>query len=87
LFVEVLNNNAFLAWWFTFDPTGTQQSWFGGVGTYSGNTAVINQVIQTTGGRWIPFFDPSRLTLVPWGTLTFTDCNDGRVDFNSPVPS
>jgi len=88
LFVEVLNNNSFLAWWFTFNPAGTQQSWFGGVGTYSGNTATITQVIQTTGGRWIPNFDPSKLTQIPWGTLTFTftDCNNGRVDFNSPVP-
>ncbi len=87
LFLEVLNNNAFLAWWFTFDPAGTQQSWFGGVGTYSGNTATITQVIQTIGGRWIPNFDPSKLTQISWGTLTltFTDCNNGRVDFNSPV--
>src|SRR5437763_10219999 len=59
LFVEVLQNNSLLAWWFTFNPAGTEQSWFGGVGTYSGNTAVITQVIQTTGGRWIPNFDPS----------------------------
>ncbi len=88
LFLEVLQNNAVLAWWFTFNPAGTEQSWFGGVGTYSGNTAVITQVIQTTGGRWIPNFDPSKLVQIPWGTLTFTftDCNSGRVDFNSPVP-
>src|SRR6266581_4723823 len=88
LFVEVLNNNAFLAWWFTFNPAGTGQSWFGGVGTYSGNTAVITQVTQTTGGRWIPNFDPSKLVQIPWGTLTFTftDCNNGKVDFDSTVP-
>ncbi|HTS22813.1 MAG TPA: hypothetical protein VMN79_13495 [Casimicrobiaceae bacterium] len=87
LFIEVLNNNSLLAWWFTFNPAGTEQSWFGGVGTYSGNTATITGVIQTTGGRWIPNFDPSKLTQIPWGalTFTFTDCNNGRVDFNSPV--
>ena len=87
LFVEVLKNNGFLAWWFTFNPAGTQQSWFGGVGNYSGNTATITQVTQTTGGRWIPNFDPSKLVQIPWGTLTFTftDCNNGRVDFNSPI--
>jgi hypothetical protein len=87
LFLEVLPNSALLAWWFTFNPAGTEQSWFGGVGNYSGNTAVITQVTQTTGGRWIPNFDPSKLVQIPWGTLTFTftDCNHGRVDFNSPV--
>jgi plastocyanin len=88
LFLEVLQNNSLLAWWFTFNPAGTEQSWFGGVGTYSGSTATITQVTQTTGGRWIPNFDPSKLTQVAWGsfTFTFTDCNHGRVDFNSPVP-
>ncbi len=88
LFLEILQNNSFLAWWFTFNPAGTEQSWFGGVGTYSGSTATITQAIQTTGGRWIPNFDPSKLTQVAWGplTFTFTDCNHGRVDFNSPVP-
>ncbi len=88
LFLEVLQNNALLAWWFTFNPAGTEQSWFGGVGNYSGNTAVITQVTQTTGGRWIPNFDPSKLVQIPWGTFTFTftDCNHGKVDFTSPVP-
>ncbi len=85
LFVEVLPGNRFLAWWFTFNPAGTQQAWFGGVGTYSGNTAMITDVNQTTGGRWIPNFNPSQIVNNHWGTLTFTftDCNHGRVDFNS----
>ena len=85
LFIEVLNNSRLLAWWFTFNPDGTQRAWFGGVGTYSGNTATITEVYQTTGGRWIPNFDPNRIVNNPWGTLafTFTDCNHGKVDFNS----
>ena len=85
LFVQVLNDNRLLAWWFTFNPTGTEQAWFGGVGTYSGNTATITAVNETTGGRWIPNFDPSRIVNNPWGTLTFTfaDCNHGKVDFSS----
>ena len=87
LFVEVLANNAILAWWFTFSPAG-DQSWFGGVGNYSGNTATISQTLQTIGGKWIPNFDPTKTTNVAWGTLTltFTDCNHGRVDFTSNVP-
>jgi hypothetical protein len=87
LFIEVLPNNAILAWWFTFSSAG-DQSWFGGVGNITGTTATISQVLQTTGGKWIPNFDPSKTTNIPWGTLTFTftDCNHGRVDFNSTVP-
>jgi hypothetical protein len=85
LFVEVLPASQFLAAWFTFNPAGTAQSWFLGVGTYSGNTATVSAVYQPTGGRWIPNFDPSRVVNHPWGTLkfTFTDCNHGKVEFAS----
>ena len=87
LFLEVLPQNQLLAFWFTFTPDGTQQSWFGGVGPYAGSTATV-PVTLTTGGRWIPNFDASKIVNNPWGTLTFTftDCNTGRVDFVSTYP-
>ena len=87
LFLEVLPQNRLLAFWFTFDPDGTQQSWFGGIGGYAGDTATV-PVALTTGGRWIPEFDASKVVNNPWGTLTFTfsDCNSGRVDFASTYP-
>src|SRR3954467_3569587 len=44
IFVEVLPDNRFLAWWFAFNPEGTQQTWFGGIGTYAGDTATIADV-------------------------------------------
>ena len=85
LFVEVLSGNRFLASWFAFDPSGKQQAWFTGVGTYAGNTATITNVVLPTGGRFIPNFDPAAVTANHWGSLTFTftDCNHGRVDFDS----
>ena len=85
LFIQVLPDNRFLAAWFTFNPAGTQQAWFIGTGSYSGNTATANSVVQPTGGRWIPNFDPSRVVNSAWGSLTFTftDCNHAKVDFNS----
>lgn len=85
LIVQVLSDNRFLAGWLTFAPDGRRQAWFGGVGTYNGNTAIVNDVYQTTGGRWIPDHDPARIAVKPWGSLTFTftDCDHGRVDFNS----
>ena len=87
LFLEVLPQNRLLAFWFTFNPQGTQQSWFGGVGSYAGDTATV-PVALTTGGRWIPNFDASKVVNNPWGTLTFTffDCNSARVDFASTYP-
>ena len=83
--LEVLPGNRLLAMWFAFNPQGSQQAWFGGVGTYVGNVATITGVALPSGGRWIPNFDEHAVVLNPWGTLTFTfsDCNHGRVDFNS----
>lgn len=85
LFVEVLPDNRMFVGWFTFNPAGTAQAWFVGAGTYTGNTATITPVSLPTGGRWIPNFDPKQIVNNTWGTLafTFTDCNQGKVDFNS----
>ncbi|HEX3124413.1 MAG TPA: hypothetical protein VHQ21_14045 [Rhodanobacteraceae bacterium] len=85
LMLEVLSEHRLLAMWFAFSPQGDEQSWFGGVGTYSGATATIIDVAQPSGGRWIPNFDPNSIVRSPWGTLTFTftDCDHGRVDFSS----
>jgi len=85
LFVEGLPDNRIQAAWFTFNPSGTEQAWFVGVGTYAGNTATLTAVTQPTGGRWIPNFDPARIVASSWGslTLTFTSCDQGRVDFTS----
>jgi len=85
LMLEVLSDNRLLAYWFSFDPAGDSQAWFGGIGTYSGNTATIPDVILPSGGRWIPNFDPRAIVLQPWGTLTFTfqNCNSGQVEFTS----
>ena len=85
LMLEVLPGNRLLAFWFTFNPEGNQQVWFGGVGTYSENAAIISEVALPTGGRWIPNFDSTKVIPKNWGSLSFTfsDCNHGRVDFNS----
>jgi len=85
LMLEVLSDQRLLAMWFAFNPEGNQQSWFGGVGTYSGNTATISDVALPTGGRWIPNFNPDAIARKPWGTLifTFSDCNHGLVEFSS----
>ncbi len=87
IFIEVLPGQQMLAWWFTFNPDGTQQTWFGNVGAIDGDTATID-ALQAQGGRWIPNFDPANVTQPAWGRLvfTFTDCNHGRVDFASTVP-
>jgi hypothetical protein len=81
LLIEVLPGDRLLAYWFAFTPDA-QQAWFGGVGAIVGNQALI-YAGRGQGGRWIPSFDPAHYTLEQWGTLTitFVDCNHGRVDF------
>lgn len=85
LVVEVLPDNQILVERYAFDPAGTQQSWFLGVGSVSGNTAKITAVDQPTGGRFIPNFNPTKIVHNLWGTLklTFTDCDHGKVEFAS----
>jgi hypothetical protein len=79
LMLEVLPDNHLFALWFAFDPAG-KQSWFGGVGTYSGNTATITAALPT-GGRWIRI-STRKIVSNTWGTLTFSfaDHDHGRVD-------
>lgn len=83
LLLEVLPNAQMVAYWFTFAAAGGQ-AWFGGVGPITGNQAVI-PAFQPTGPRFIPNFVSSQLMVQPWGTLTITfeNCNNGRVDYNS----
>jgi hypothetical protein len=45
----------------------------------------IADVVQATGGRWIPNFDAKAIVRAPWGSLkfTFSDCDHGRIEFDS----
>jgi sugar lactone lactonase YvrE len=85
LMLEVLSNSQLLAYWFSFDPAGDSQVWFGGIGSYSDNVATIPLVVMPTGGHWIPNFDPGAIELQDWGTLKFTflSCDRGQVEFSS----
>jgi Tol biopolymer transport system component len=82
LFLENLGNGSVLGWWFTFGPNGGQ-AWFGGLGTIlDGNRARI-EFTRTSGGRWIPNFDPAAVANPAIGpvTLTLSSCGQGRADF------
>ncbi len=85
LFLEVLPDHRMMAFWFTFNPAGTQQAWLVGTGTYTGNVATIDSVAMPTGGRWIPNFDATKIVDNTWGsmTLTFDGYDHGKVEFKS----
>jgi len=81
--IEVLPGNVMLAEWYVFAPNGGQ-SWIVATGPIVGNTAVL-QGFQPVGpgARFPPNFKPSELQNQLWGTITvtFTDCNNGRVSW------
>lgn len=82
LFIESLPDGRLLAWWFTFLPEGGQ-AWFGNVGSISGQGADLVP-LKTTGGRWIPNFDPTRISNPPLGSMRiqFSSCNSGLVSYD-----
>ncbi len=86
IFIEILPNNVMVAAWYVFSPDG-QQSWIVGSGNISGNTAAVDGTIAS-GGRFLPNFNPAQIVRIPWGRMnfTFTDCNNGRLDYTSSVP-
>jgi hypothetical protein len=83
LFVENLPGNQVLAAWYTFGPAPTGgQAWMIGVGTASGSSVQFS-MLKTTGGRFIPNFNPAAISNPVLGpaTLTLSDCNAGRLDY------
>jgi len=81
MIIEILEGGRVLAWWFTFAPDGGQ-AWFGGIGTYTGNTATI-EVIKAQGGRFLPNFNPADIQNPVLGTMTirFESCTRGSVSY------
>ena len=84
--VQVPGNGNILAVWYVFDNDGNNL-WLIGQGTYSGGTATLD-VTATTGGKFPPAFDASKIVRSKWGTLTlsFTDCNTGSAAWVPLVP-
>ena len=81
-------NNTALATWFVFGPDGGQ-SWVYAQGTYDPTkTTVTLSAVIPSGAKFPPFFRSTDVQSTPWGliTLSFTDCNNGTVVWNSTVP-
>ena len=77
-----------LAYWFVFQPGGGE-AWIAGTGPIANNSATLAAYqIAGSGAQFPPHFDPGHVAAQAWGTLTFTftDCNNGRVDWSSTAP-
>ena len=80
---EVLPGGVMTAIWFAFDNAGNQ-AWISGAGTIEGDSVTMNAG-RVLAGRFPPNFNPNTVERRPWGTLkfTFTDCNNGSVEWTS----
>lgn len=67
--VEVLNAEAALVYWFTYDSEGNQR-WLLGVGEVDERAIRITRLDIATGGRFGPEFDADTIERARWGTLT-----------------
>lgn len=83
--IEVLPNRQALVYWFTYKPDGSrEQTWLVGQGEIESHlilaapapgtvatSLVVDPVLQPTGGRYGPEFDPAEIRLIEWGRIEF----------------
>ena len=87
--IQILDSERANITWFTYPPSDTeaQQAWMTGVGTISGNSIVVEDVVQPIGASFGSAFDPDDVELRPWGRFEFTfeDCDQGSVAYEGPA--
>jgi len=84
--LQVLPDGKAVAFWFTYDANGNQV-WL------IGNDEIVDdrlemEMLRPLGARFGSGFDPNDVNLMPFGsvTLTFQDCNQGTVNWESDDP-
>lgn len=90
-FVQILDDNKAVVYWFTYSPPGVggerAQAWIGGVGDIIGSSIVVPTAgtVITDGPPFGPDFDPVNVNRYPWGklVLSFSNCNEGVMYYRS----
>ncbi len=93
-FVQLLDENRAVVYWFTYTPPavgGDQaQAWVGGVGKIVGSSIVVPEAeaMITNGPPFGPGFDPGKVIRRSWGkfVLSFSDCDNGVMYYRSKDP-
>jgi hypothetical protein len=81
--VEVLDSHRAVVYWFTYHKDGRQR-WMTGVGAVEGGRIVVEDLIDTRGGRFGPGFDPEAVLLQAAGSLSisFNDCAEAVANYS-----
>jgi YVTN family beta-propeller protein len=93
-FVELLDENSALVYWFTYTPPAVggeqSQAWIGGMGKVVGSSIVVAAADSwiSTGPPFGPDFDSSLVEFRPWGkfTLSYSACDSGVMYYQSDDP-
>lgn len=80
--IEILSEQEALVYWFTYDNDGNPL-WLFNVGEIEGNLIKVD-LLEPSGPRFPPNFDPDQLQLEPWGTLNIAldGCSTGAAVWN-----
>jgi len=81
--VEVLENDRAVVYWFTYRDDGRQR-WMIGVGEVSGNRIVVEEMMESSGGRFGKDFDPAEVRLQTAGSLniSFQGCSEALANYS-----
>lgn len=71
IFVELLEDDRAVVYVFSYSRNGPGQAWMLGVGKQVGEGIIINQMLQPTGARFGPEFDPDNVIYTDFGSLAF----------------
>ncbi len=80
--VQIINPSTAVVYWFTYDREGKQR-WYFGVGAFEGHRMVIRELLEASGGRFGPDFDPAEVIFEPVGSLVLSmfDGTRGKADY------
>ena len=80
--VEVLEDQRAVVYWFTYRDDGSQR-WMLGLGEIEDNRIVVDQLMETNGGRFGADFDPNDVDFKTAGSLSlsFLDCSSAIANY------
>ncbi|MFC1719510.1 putative metal-binding motif-containing protein [Pseudomonadota bacterium] len=81
--IEVLENQRALVYWFTYDDKGNQR-WMVGTGAAEDNQIVVGELMDASGGRFGPDYNPADVELKTVGSLSisFQGCEKAIANFS-----
>ena len=80
--LEMLDNNAAVLYWFTYDTQGAQD-WYVAAGDVRGNRIVFPSLYRASGGEFGPGFDPENINREIVGSASFiwSACDQGDMSY------